>query len=70
MKEISVSLWEIEFEEVFKLLPDTQVLVYSPLYETYKIYRARVLPRSLSIENLVFFTFEKPRFFIGEKNEV
>ena len=69
MKEISVSLWEITLEEALKLLPDTQVLVYYPLYETYMIHRARVLSRSLFIEEVVFFTFEEPRYSIVEADE-
>lgn len=69
MKEISVSLWEITLEEALKLLPDTQVLVYYPLYETYMIHRARVLPRSLFIKEVVFFTFEEPRYSIVEADE-
>ena len=69
MKEISVALWEITFEEAFKLLPDTQVLVYYPLYQTYMILRARVLSRSLFIKEVVFFTFEKPIFSIVVADE-
>lgn len=71
MKEVSVSLWEVSFNEVLRLLDSTQVLMYLPRQREYECVCAeaiRLTYTMFSIEHFlryVYFTFEKPELKKG-----
>ena len=66
MKEVSVSLWEVSFDEVLRLPDSTRVLMYLPQQRKYEYVSAEAIRfayTTFSIEyflRYVYFTFEKP----------
>ena len=61
MKEINVTLWELTKEEAARLPDGTQVLIYNPITDDYKLERIgkRCLARDKhAINELKYFLFE------------
>ena len=59
MQEISVSLCELSLDEVLKLSPETQVLLYSPFHKSYRVENVKRIERFFVKEMYVYFLFEK-----------
>lgn len=57
MKEISVSLWEIDIEEIEKLPAGTQILEFYPLFNTYAIRQVGI---SKFFNKFKYFLFNEP----------
>lgn len=58
MKEISVSLWEVDISEISQLPEGTPVLQYYPMFKTYGIRYAGI---SKFKEKYKYFLFEEPQ---------
>lgn len=58
MKEISVSLWEIDISEIESLPAGTEVLQFYPLFKTYGI---RYVGTSKFYDKYKYFLFDKPK---------
>ncbi len=61
MKKISVTLYEITKQELKKLYPGTQVLVFNPYLYSYKVCRS---------ENLFNYSGDTNFFFLFDKEDI
>ena len=62
MKQVSVSLWELNKEDIERLAnanKDIQILEYTPVFRQYRIVRAKEAARNF-IKEYVYLSFEDP----------
>ena len=71
MKQIEISLWELTKEEVIKLPPNVQFLIYNPIMRTYHLeYPGRkcIANSKHALPPLKYFVFDDPSEYLSKLN--